>query len=80
MSIHWGGTKGAVQGLKIETDVGEEVIVGNASSDTYKTFTFENDNILVGFFGTKQDWQVNSLGIIYLDPRCTVELLPIDDG
>lgn len=73
LAVHY--TTKNVTGLKITTAANDSFALGNTAAKTSsRTFTFEGNSLLVGFYGTKLDWQINSLGIIYLDPTCLPEL------
>ena len=73
LSVHY--TTKNVTGFQITTSNQDSFTLGNTSSKTsFRTFTFEGNSLLVGFYGTKLDWQINSIGIIYLDPTCLPEL------
>lgn len=68
-------------GIEVNTKMGEIQRLGNttkSASNLAKTFNFENENFLVGFYGTKLDWQINSLGVIYVDPFCLPAVVPIN--
>lgn len=60
-----------VTGFRIQTTQGDEFSLGNIGKTTsLRTFTFEGNSLLVGFYGSKVDWQINSVGLIYLDSSC----------
>ena len=56
------------------TEKGKSLSLGDTSVKDLRTFTFEPLSLLVGFYGTRKDWQINSLGLIYLDPTCVLQL------
>lgn len=72
LTMFYSSTNG-VTGLQVDTTMGDTQKLGNTTKtakNLAKTFVFENNSLLVGFYGTKLDWQINSLGVIYLDPTC----------
>jgi len=73
VSIYWTKKSKTISGLKIRSEKKKINTLGDISSGQYKRFTFEDENILVGFYGTRLGWQINSLGIIHLDPYCVIE-------
>ena len=71
LTIYYSNGPGPVVGLKITTSLGNILRLGNTEKSFKQyTFTFEINSLLVGFMGTMLDWQINSLGVIYLDPTC----------
>lgn len=74
-------TSKTVVGFTIETTQGTTLTLGSTTTkgaSKYK-YTIESDSLLVGFYGTKTDAYINSIGIIYLEPSCLPEIeLPVD--
>jgi hypothetical protein len=70
LSIYYTSKK--VTGLKLATDLGDTLIIGQVASSglNLKTFTFDKKSLLVGFFGSRTSSQINSLGVIHLDSKC----------
>jgi Jacalin-like lectin domain len=68
LSIYY--TDKSIVGLKVATDLGESYTLGTVTGPSPKTFTFDKESLLVGFFGNRSNIQINSLGVIYLDSAC----------
>jgi hypothetical protein len=56
VSIYWAKKSKTVTGLKIRSANKKIKTLGDISSGQYKRFTFEDENILVGFYGTRLGW------------------------
>lgn len=59
-------TETSVTGIGIQTDAGINYGLGSLTGEK-RTFTFEPNSLLVGFYGTKSVGLINSVGLIYLD-------------
>ena len=81
LTVYYSSGPGPLVGIKITGKLGQILRLGNTlnSSSSY-TFTFENNSLLVGFYGTMLSWQINSLGMIYLDTSCIPSTYPDSDA
>jgi len=67
-------TAKSVSGLKFETSAGQTLSLGDVTAKQHQTYRFEPNTLLVGFYGKRKEWKINSLGLIYLDPECFINL------
>ena len=82
ITVYYSSGPGPIIGLKITTNLGQILTLGLTTDkkSLQYTFTFENNSLLVGFYGSMLDWQINSLGVIYLDPNCLPTSSTVDGG
>lgn len=71
-------TTKTVTGLMVETDLGSKHTLGKTTIASNYKYTVEGGTVLVGFYGTKVVQQINSLGLIYLNPSCLPPVEPAD--
>ena len=69
-------TTKTVTGLMVETDLGSKQTLGKTTNAKNYKYTVEDGTVLVGFYGTKVVQQINSLGLIYLNPSCLPPVEP----